>query len=81
MHHKVLPFNEEVYELEAETTGVFIGELCKGQITVNRHEIKKLLDPMYEEDLVGTAGKMVLELIGDPFPAMYKEKEELMNGK
>lgn len=74
--HVLAPGNDETLELAIGTDGVFIGQMRNGKVTVVRHEIRRLLDPLYEEDLIGAAGQMVLELAGDPFPEIFAAQSE-----
>jgi hypothetical protein len=75
-YHKVTAIDDDTLELPAGTTGLFIGESVGGELKITRKEIRKLLDPLYEEDLMGIAGKIVVELIDDPFPELFARKEE-----
>ena len=73
--------DDETLELDPGTTGVFMGEFQNGMPVISRYEIRKLIHPLYEEDLLGEAGKIVVSLIDDPFPELFeaklKELEEL----
>jgi hypothetical protein len=69
--------NDETFDLDIGTSGVFIGELKDNVFYVKRYEVKKFLDPLHEDDLMNVTGKIVLTLIDDPFPEIYKSKEEL----
>ena len=73
--------NDDTFELEIGSEGIFVGNETNGVITVTRHEIRKFLNPMYEEDLIGVAGRIIIDLIDDPFPAIYDAKvREAENG-
>jgi len=71
---ELYPASEDVYELEDNTSGIFIGELNRGQIKVRHYALRRLLDPMYEDDLLGIAGDIVQEIMNDPFPAIFEEQ-------
>lgn len=73
--HDTTSHDDETFELKKGDSGIFIGNFEKGIPVINRYELKKFLDPMYEEDIIEMSGKIIVELINDPFPKIYAEKE------
>jgi hypothetical protein len=75
---------KEIYECEADNSialdlrvgdnGVFIGQYVNGTLSVNKIEIRKFLDPLYESDLYDASGKFnIVAVINDPFTESYLE--------
>lgn len=52
--------------------GIFIGPMWNNVIRVKKYELRKLLDPLYEEDLFNINQSMV-PLINDPFGDLFLE--------
>lgn len=66
---------DDVLELQKGQTGMFIGDVVRGEIRVKWVHIARLLDPLYEEDIHGLAGiTTLMSLVDDPFPALYQEQ-------
>jgi hypothetical protein len=80
--HLVKLTGDQSLELKIGDTGIFVGELYNSKFRVTRYEIRKFLDPMYEEDLFSVAGKYsLIPPINDPFTEVYErfleqDKEE-----
>ena len=83
---KIKAFSEsdDVLELTIGDTGIFVGNLYNNSIRIKRYEIRKFLDPLYEEDLFDASGKFTLiPVVDNPFTDTYlkfmekrKEQEE-----
>jgi len=73
--HDTTSHDDETFELEEGATGIFIGTFEKGIPVINKYELKKFLDPMYEDDLMEISGKIIVELVNDPFPKIFADKE------
>lgn len=65
---------DEAFEVKVGDEGAFVGRVRGGEFVVRRDidSIRKFLDPLYEEDMLRTAGLTTLIApIDDPFPEMY----------
>lgn len=63
---------DEAFEVKVGDEGTFAGRVRNGEYVVRRVDVRKFLDPLYEEDMLKTAGLTSLVApIDDPFPEMY----------
>lgn len=65
---------DEAFEVKVGDEGAFVGRVRNGEFVVRRDIdiIRKFLDPLYEEDMLKTAGlTSLIAPIDDPFPEMY----------
>ena len=69
--YKIKPGNDQTLELEVGHTAVFIGQLVSNEFKLISYDIRKLIDPMYEEDLLNSSSNIVIDLVGDPFPEIF----------
>jgi hypothetical protein len=69
--YKIIPGNDLTLELEIGKTAVFMGTLNKGQLTLISYDVRKLIDPMYEEDLLNASSNISISLVNDPFPQIF----------
>lgn len=68
---------EEFLELKEGDEGVFLGEFYNNQLTIQKIEIRKFLDPLYEADLYDASGAFTMvSVIDDPFIDIYREFKE-----
>lgn len=67
--------------LEIGETGVFSILFQAGNMHIRRLEMRKFLDPLYEEDVITASGKFTfVEIEDDPFPRIFSQlKEEMSN--
>lgn len=63
---------DESLEAKIGDEGTFVGKFRNGVIAVKKVDVRKFLDPLFEEDMLRTAGLTTLIApIADPFPEMY----------
>lgn len=66
--------NDDLFDLKVDQQGVFVGELISGRLRLKKVEIRKFLDPLYEDDLYDASGSLTLvPIINDPFTQTYIE--------
>lgn len=66
--------NSDFLDMDIGTEAIFVGRWYKGTLKVDRREIRKFLDPLYEQELLETAAFYTLvPIINDPFGAIYNE--------
>ena len=72
-----VPKGDDLFDLTIGQTGMFIGEVVRGEIHTRWYHIARLLDPLYEEDVYEAAGGVsLIPLISDPFPSLFGEMVE-----
>ena len=54
-------------------TGIFYGELLQQEFLVKRLDVRKLLIPLWENDIIDNAITAIIELDKDPFEEMFKQ--------
>lgn len=65
---------DTLLEAKVGDTGVFVGHYYKGLIKINKVNVRKFLDPLYEDDLYDASGKFnLVPVINDPFTEAYLE--------
>jgi hypothetical protein len=65
---------EDSLDLKVGDTGCFVGTSYNNSIKVHKIEIRKFLDPLYEDDLLDLSSKhTLLPIIDEPFTQIYKE--------
>lgn len=73
LHQCTFP-DEEYEHLKEGDSGVFCGQSVNGVTKIKKIDLRKFLNPLYEEDLFENAGRYdFVDPINDPFPALFKE--------
>jgi len=72
----IIPLDDEMLEMEEGTDGIIIGTFCKGIYKAQIYEPRKLLEPLYDVDLMDIAGQFVHDLKGDPFPNIFDKLQK-----
>lgn len=72
----VVPLDDEMLEMEDGTEGILIGTFTKGVYKAQIYEPRKLLEPLYDVDLMEIAGQFVHDLKGDPFPDIFEKMQK-----
>ncbi len=71
---KAISEMDEDLALQIGDTGVFVGNIYKDTIRFKRYEIRKFLDPLYEEDLLSASGQFtMIPVIENPFTEAFVE--------
>lgn len=62
-----------IFDLEVGMQGVFVGTLSGGAFMLEKVEIKKFLDPLYQRNLLTVSSDInLVPVVGDPFPRVFK---------
>jgi hypothetical protein len=81
--------SDEVLDLQIGEDAIFAGQRYADRFRVKRFEIRKFLDPLYEEDLLDASGRFTLvPPINNPFTDTFiqfmemrrEEEEKLEDG-
>lgn len=65
---------DDVLDIELGQQAIFVGRINHGKLKVRKLEIRKFLDPLYEEDLFDASGKFTLiPPIANPFTENFIE--------
>lgn len=66
---------EQLEQIEVGKEGVFVGTLKGGAIKIKRVDIRRFLDPLYEEDVFETGSRYVtVPVPEDPFDEMFSRE-------
>lgn len=63
---------EDISNAQGET-GIFYGEYSNQEFLVKRVDIRKLLTPLWENDIVDNAITAIIGLEKDPFEGLFKQ--------
>lgn len=66
--------SDDVLEMKIGETAIFVGNLYGNTIRVKRYEIRKFLDPLYEQDLFDASGRYsLIPPVDNPFTDAFVE--------
>lgn len=68
---EIIPSDDETLELPVGTTGLYVGVFSNKEYKAKWVEPRRLLEPLYNEDLLEVSGRFVMDIVGDPFPEIY----------
>jgi hypothetical protein len=61
---------EEAFDSKIGEDAIWIGDEINDQITVRKYSITKILNPLYETDVLESSGHSFIEVMEDPFQAI-----------
>lgn len=69
-------------ELSIGDEGFFSGEIYNGQYLVSNINLRRLVDPLYQKDLLAEGALLsVIPLLNNPFPEVFKDYLKYENTK
>ncbi len=69
--------NSDMLDLKIGEQAIFVGDIYMNKMRVKKVEIRKFLDPLYEEDLFDASGRFTLiPLVSNPFTEKFLEYME-----
>lgn len=67
-----------VFDIKKGDTGIFVGKLTGNAFVLEKVELRKLLDPLYQKNLLTNSSAMQLvPVLQDPFPKYFKSYADL----
>lgn len=74
--HNCILNDDALLGVKAGQTGIFCGTYYNGKIRLRKVDVRRFLDPLYEEDLLEKSGEFtLLTVIDDPFPDIFEKLE------
>lgn len=65
---------DDILDLKVGMTAIFVGQYSPTEFKVRKIEIRKFLDPLYEEDLLSVSNSFALvPVMNNPFTEAYLE--------